>query len=508
MIRKTAAFLLLYACIAGTALAELVVSAPVIEKVNFSEGQPFISQKEVTLAVSVQNAGTMPTLPETITVIIEEGNPRSAGYRKLYKEFALAPLAAGENKIFELGYMPRAAKAIAGKVEVKLKSNPQMIKSVSFQIIPEKKPDFRIDRIDLQPVKPFYETGEKITIRPVWSADEGRLSPYSLKYFIDDREMQDTSYEVYLPVKENNDSSLDYIFTQPGAHKIKVIINRDYMQNEAKSSNNEKELKVVIKSVLPDLVMAKIELAKMPPVAGELNKIKYTVTNIGLGASTSCLLELVVLEDGKEGNRLYEDIPKIASQGTYTSEVNYTFGATAKRMRIIGLLDKDKVVQEITRNNNNTFIRSNIDPPANTVSAVISEEDQREYSKAIIAVLEKLSQAEKVKNIDNYMVAYSTDCVVAEPSVKNLNFSTYKLRISDIFRQYNDIKRTYSITSPIIFNGPDFATLNYTYKIDGIFRELKIKDTISEGVLTLTFRKEGDSWKIIRQEVAKNSLTN
>ncbi len=114
------------------------------------------------------------------------------------------------------------------------------------------------------------------------------------------------------------------------------------------------------------------------------------MTNIGLGASTSCLLELLVLEDGKESNRLYEDIPKIASQGTYKNEVNYTFGAAAKKMRIIGLVDKDKAVQEVSRDNNDTFIRSNIDPLVNPVISVISEEDQRKYIKAIIEVLEKL----------------------------------------------------------------------------------------------------------------------
>jgi hypothetical protein len=92
---------------------------------------------------------------------------------------------------------------------------------------------------------------------------------------------------------------------------------------------------------------------------------------------------------------------------------------------------------------------------------------------------------------------------VTEPNIKDLNFEIYKLRISDIFRQYDDITRTYAISDPIIFAGTDFATLTYTYKINGIFRELKIMDTISEGVLVLTFRKEGESWKIFKQESNK-----
>lgn len=503
MIRKTLLLTLLYACITCLAIAEPISPVLVIEDISFSGTQSLVSQKEVFFSFSVRNSGPLLISPDLVTVIIEEGENRSAGYRKLYKEFLLPPLAAGEKNKYELAYTPAAAKAMTGKVEIKLKATPSIVQVTSFKIVPEKKPDFRIVRLDLEPAKPFYETGEKITVRPVWSADEGRLSPCNLKFFIDGREVQDISYEVYLPVKENSDTSIDYVFTQPGGHKIKVVINQDDIQNEATRSNNEKELKVEIKSVLPDLAMAKIELAKMPPVAGVPNKIKYTIKNIGLGASTPCLLELMVLEDSKEASRLYKDIPKIASKGTYTNEVNFTFGATAKRVRIIGILDKDKVVKEVSRNNNQTFIRSNIEQPVNPIVSVISEEEQRKGSEVIIAVLEKLKQAEKIKNIDEYMVAYSTECVVADPTVKSLNFETYRLRISDIFRQYDDIQRTSSITGPICFTGPDFAMLTYAYKIDGIFRELKIKDTISEGVLALTFRKEGESWKIFKQESGK-----
>jgi hypothetical protein len=503
MIRKTLLLSLLYACITCSALAEPISSALVIEDINFSGTQPLMSKKEVLLSFSVRNPGALLVSPDMITVIIEEGKNWAAGYRKLYKEFLLSPLAAGEKKKFELAYTPNAAKSMTGSVEIKLKATPPTIQVKSFKIVPEKKPDFRIVRLDLEPAKSFYETGETITIRPVWSADEGRISPCNLKFFIDGREAQDISYEVYLPVKENSDTSIDYVFTQPGEHTIKVVINRNDVLSETNSANNEKVLNVTVKSILPDLALAKIELAKMPPIAGVLNKIKYTITNIGLGASTPCLLELLVLEDSKEASRLYKDIPKIASKGTYTNEVNYTFGAAAKRMRIVGILDKDKVVQEANRDNNQTFIRSNIDQPVNPIIAVISEEEQRKYSKAVIEVLEKLKQAEKVKSIDEYMIAYSTECEVTDPTVKSLNFETYKLRISDIFRQYDDIKRTDSITGPIHFAGPDFATLTYAYKIDGIFRELKVMDTISEGVLGLTFRKEQESWKIIKQESVK-----
>ncbi|MBI5554838.1 MAG: hypothetical protein HY920_03160 [Elusimicrobia bacterium] len=494
---------LLYAGITGSALAESMVPALVIENINFSEAQPFISQKEIILVINVKNTGTRLTSPETIAVIIEEGKTRAVGYRKLYKEFALAPLAAGEKKILELGYIPHATKATTGKAAAKLKSTPQAIQSISFQIIPEQKPDFRLDRIDLQPAKPFYETGEKITISPVWSADAGKLSPYDLKFFIDDRKVQDISYEVYLPIKENNDISMDYIFTQPGEHKIKVIINRDEVQNEVNRSNNEKELKVTIKSILPDLVMAKMELTKMPPIAGEVNKIKYTVTNIGRGASSRCLLELLILEDGKEVKRFYEDIPTLAGNGTYTKDLTYTFGASAKRMRIVGMVDSARAVSEVSRDNNQTFIRGNVEPPRGPVISTLSEEDMNKYTKIIMEVLEKLKKAESVKNIDDYMVTYSTDCAVTEPNIKDLNYETYKFRIADIFRQYDDIMRTYTIAGPICFTGNEFAVLNYAYKVEGIFREIRIKDTISEGMLVLTFRKEGESWKIFKQESNK-----
>lgn len=503
MIRKTLLLSLLYACLAYPALAEPVNPVLVIENISFSSAQPLVSKKEVLFVFSVRNPGTVPVPATMATVVIEEGKSRATGYRKVYKEFLMPPLSAGEKKIFELAYSPNAAKEVTGNVEIKLKTTPPVMQTTSFKITPEKKPDFRIDRLELEPAKLFYETGEEITIRPIWSAAEGRLSPYNLKIFIDGREAQDISYEVYLPVKENKDTSIKYVFTQPGDHTIKVIINREDMANEVNGANNEKTAVITVKSVLPDLVLAKIDLAVMPPVAGVLNKIKYTVTNIGLGASTPCLLELLVVEDNKETNRLYEDIPRIASQGTYANEVNYTFGPAAKRMRIIGILDKEKAMQEVSRDNNNTLIRSNIDQPANPVMPVISEEDQKKYSNAINEVLASLSQAEKTKNIDAYMVAYSTECVISDPTVKSLNFETYKLRVTDIFRQYDDIKRMYSISSPIIFAGPDFATLTYTYKQDGIFREIKLMDTISEGVLILTFRKEQGAWKIIKQESLK-----
>lgn len=503
MIRKTLILSLLYTCIAFSALAEPVGPVLVIENISFSSAQPLVSKKEALFIFSVRNQGTVPVPAAIATVVIEEGKSRATGYRKLYKEFSVPPLSAGEMKTFELAYSPNAAKEVAGNVEIKLKTTPPVVQTASFKIVPEKKPDFRIDRLDFEPAKPFYETGEEITIRPIWSAEEGRLSPYNLKFFIDGREAQDMSYEVYLPVKENRDTSINYVFTQPGDHTIKVIINRDDIVNEINGANNEKTAVIKVKSVLPDLVLAKIELAAMPPVAGVLNKIKYTVTNIGLGASTPCLLELLMVEDGKESNRLYEDIPKIASQGTYTSEINYTFSPSAKRMRIIGILDKEKAMQEVSRDNNNLLIRSNIDQPANPIVPVISEEDQKKYGSAINGILANLAQAEKAKDINAYMVAYSTECVISDPTVKSLNFETYKLRITDIFRQYDDIKRTYSVTGPIVFTGPDFATLTYTYKQDGIFRELKIMDTISEGVLTLTFRKEQGAWKILKQESIK-----
>ncbi|MDD5491720.1 MAG: CARDB domain-containing protein [bacterium] len=502
-IKKTLYLLLLGLLITGSALAEQAGTALVIEDISFSHTQPLISRKEVLFNFSIRNTGTTPVPPEKITVIIEEGKNRAAGYRKLYKEFLLAPLAAGEKKLFELPFTPTATKALDGNVEIKLKSTPPIAKTVAFKIVPEKKPDFRIVRLDLEPAKPFYETGEEIAIRPIWSADEGSLSPYNLKFFIDDREAQDISYEVYLPVEENRDSAINYVFTQPGEHTIKVVINRDNALGEINSANNEKTITITVKSILPDLALAKIELVTMPPIAGAPNKIKYTVTNIGLGASTPCLLELLVLEDNKETSRLYEDIPKIPSQGTYASEVSYTFGTQAKRMRIVGILDKNKTVQEVTRDNNQIFIRGNIDQPAATVAPVISEQEQKENIKAITGVLEKLKEAEKVKNVDEYMVAYSTECVVEDPTVKSLNFETYKLRISDIFRQYDDIKRTYSITGPILFTGHDLATLNYTYKIDAIFREIKIMDTVSEGALILTLRKEQGIWKILKQEALK-----
>jgi hypothetical protein len=503
MIRKLLFLSLLYACVTCSALAEPVSPALVIEDVNFSAAQPLVSNKEVLLTFNVRNTGTLPISPDKVTVSIDEGRYRSAGYRQLYKEFLLSPLAPGEKKLFELPYTPKAAKPMTGSVEIKLKSSPPIIKSTSFKIAPEKKPDFRIIRLDLEPAKLFYETGETITIRPIWSADEGRISLCNLKFIIDGREAQDISYEVYLPVKEHSDTSIDYTFSQPGEHTIKVVINRDDVLSETNGANNEKASTIIVKSILPDLVLAKLELAKMPPVAGALNRIKYTVTNIGQGASTPCLLELLVLEDGKEASRLYEDIPKIASQGTYNNEVTYTIGAAAKRMRIVGILDKDKSMQEVSRDNNQAILRSSIDQPVSTVAAVLSAEEQRKYSTAIIEVLEKMKQAEIIKNIDDYMIAYSTECTVSDPTVKSLNFETYKLRINDLFRQYDDIIRTYAVTGPIRFTGPDSAILTYTYKIDGIFREQKINDTISEGVLDLTFRKEQDSWKIIKQESLK-----
>ena len=501
--RKTLYLSLLCALISGPAFAEQAGPALIIEDIGFSAVQPLMSRKEVLINFSVRNPGLLPVSAEMATVIIEEGKSRATGYRKLYKEFLLSPLAAGEKKIFGLAYTPNAVKAMTGSIEIKLKTTPLVVQTLAFSIIPEKKPDFRIIRLELEPDKQSYETGETITFRPVWSADEGRLSPCNLRFFIDGRETQDISYEVYLPVKENRDTSIKYVFTQPGEHTIKVVLNRDSVLGETDNANNEKTTTIMVKSILPDLTLSKMELAVMPPIAGMLNRIKYTITNIGLGASTPCILELLVLEDNKETSRLYEDIPKIPSQGAYTNEVSYTFGAAAKRMRIVGILDKDKAVQEVSRDNNQTFIRGSIDQPASQVAIAVSEEEQRENTTAITEVLEKLKQAEKIKNINDYMVAYSTECVIDDPTVKSINFETYKLRINDIFRQYDDIKRTYAISSPLLFAGPDSAMLTYTYKIDGIFRELKIMDTISEGVLTLTFRKEQGTWKIIKQEALK-----
>jgi len=500
LFKRTLLLALLYTCVTSAVLAEPIIPVYAIENIKFSASQPLVSRKEVSLSFNIRNISSGPVTPVLLTVIIEEGKSRAAGYRKLYKEFWPAPLAAGEHRKYEIAYTPNAAKAMTGTVEIKIKTAPAIVQTSSFKIVPEIKPDFRIVRLDLEPAKLFYETGEEITIRPIWSADEGRITPLNLKFFIDGREAQDINYEVYLPVKENSDSAINYVFTQPGEHTVKVVINREDASGETNSANNEKTLTVKIRSILPDLAIAKIELATLPPIAGVLNKIKYTVTNIGLGASTPCLLELLVLEDGKEANRLYQDIPKIASQGIYINEVNYTFAPAAKLMRIVGILDKDKSVQEVSRDNNSIFIRSNIDQPVNLVMTAISEAEQKQYIKAISEVLEKLKQAEKAKNIDDYMISYSTECVISDPTVKSINFETYRLRIADIFRQYDDIQRTSSITGPISFASPDFATLTYTFKINGIFRELKIMDTISEGVLTLTFRKEQGIWKILKQE--------
>ncbi|MDD5131546.1 MAG: CARDB domain-containing protein [bacterium] len=501
--RKILYLSLLCVLISCSAFAEQAGPALVIEGIGFSAVQPLVSNKEVLINFSVRNPGSLPVSAEMVTVVIEEGKPRTTGYRKLYKEFLLSPLAAGEKKVFELAYTPNAVKAMNGSVEIKLKTILPVVQTASFTIIPEKKPDFRIVRLELEPLKQLYETGETITFRPVWSADEGRLSPCNLKFFIDGRETQDISYEVYLPVKENRDTAIKYVFTQPGEHTIKVVINRDSALGEINSTNNEKATTFTVESILPDLTLAKMELAAMPPVAGTVNKIKYTIANIGLGASTPCILELLVLEDNKETSRLYEDIPKIPSQGSYNNEVSYTFGATAKRMRIVGILDRDKALQEVSRDNNQTFIRSNIDQPARLAAVALSEEEQRKNTKAITEILEKLKQAEKTKSIDDYMVAYSTECVIDDPTVKSIDFETYKLRINDIFRQYDDIKRIYAISNPIVFAGPDSATLTYTYKIDGIFRELKILDTISAGELILTFKKEQGTWKILKQEAIK-----
>jgi hypothetical protein len=95
----------------------------------------------------------------------------------------------------------------------------------------------------------------------------------------------------------------------------------------------------------------------------------------------------------------------LASNGTYTSEVSYTFGATARKMRIVGIVDSDKAVAEVSRDNNQIFIRSSVDQSTGTIIAVLTEEEKKNYAKAIIDVLEKLKTPESINNIDDDMVA-------------------------------------------------------------------------------------------------------
>lgn len=491
---------------AGGLMAEPVAIGLVIADITFDKPLPLQSNEEAVLSVTVKNTGPADSAPDLLVLSLEEGNIRLPGYRRLYKEFPLASLPPAGQAMLKFVYLPQNTRALSAKVELYLESAPQVNKTMTFQLLAPKAPDFRIDAIELLPGKEFYGTGEKITIKPVWSADQGRLTPFDLKFYVDGREVQDTSYYVYLPVTRNRSDALDYVFTQPGTHTVKVVLNQGSLTNEQDQTNNSKEIKVIVKSILPDLVMEKLELAKTPPVAGEANKIKFTVKNAGLGASGPCLLELIAVEDSKETARQYADIPKLASNETFSNEAAYTFKPQTKKARIVATVNCGKTVTELTRENNDVFVRYAVETPVCTIP-IMNDQEMKENTAAIEALLESLKTAETAKNVDNYLAVYSTECVVINPGVKDYDWQEYRYVISDIFRQYDDLQRVYKTDLPICFNGKEAATVVYTYKLEGTFREQKLRDVVSQAVLQLTLRKEGNAWKIFRQEVAKNSLT-
>jgi len=506
MFKKISGCLLICAGImlaAGGLMAGTVTAGLVVTDIAFDKPLPLQSNEEAVLSVTVKNTGPAASGPDQLVLNLEEGNMRAPGYRRLYKEFSLASLPPAGQVTEKFVYLPQNSKPLYAKVELYLKSDPQTSMITTVQLLAPKAPDFRIEAINLLPAKGFYGTGEKITIKPVWSAGQGKLSPIDLKFYVDGREVQDTNYYVYLPVTSNSSDSLDYVFTQPGTHTVKVVLNQSASYNEQNQVNNSKEIKVLVKSILPDLVMEKLELAKVPPTAGEANKIKFTVKNAGLGASGPCLLELVTVEDSKETTRLYADIPKLANNETYSGEVAFTFKPQTKKVRIVATVNSGKTIQELTLENNDTLVRYAVETPVCTIT-VMSDQEMKDNTAAIETLLDNLKKAEMAKNIDNYLAVYSTECVVINPNVKDYGWQEYRYVISDIFRQYDDLQRVYKIDLPICFNGKDAATVIYTYKLEGTFREQRTHDTVSEAVLQLTLRKEGPAWKIFRQEVAKN----
>lgn len=472
-----------------------------IEALSFASPLPLISQTENVLVFSIKNSSSQPVNYTVLMLTLEEKDTRLNTYRKLYKEYTFASIKPGETLPEKFIYTSQVLTRTEGKVVLKIKNHPETERILSFQIIPAKLPDFSLDRIEIIPEKKYYEPGEKIAIRPVWSASEGNFSAFSMKFYVDNREIQEERFWVYLPIKENGETSFDYIFTQPGKHAVKVLLNKDTLENEEDGKNNEKEIALMVKVILPDLVVEKLALSEIPVRGGERNKIKYTVKNIGLGASGLCLLEFIILEDNKEVSRLYEDIPVLASQESYSHEVAYTFSATtATRARVVASVDSSKLLKELSKTNNDKFIRAIIEKSVCSTSASMNEEEKEKNTKEILAMLEVLKAAEKAEDIDGYMVLYSTECMVMEPTIKNLDYETYKYRISDLFRQYDDFQRTYIKIDPVSFLADDRAVLTFSFTLEGIFREQKIKETISESSMRWTLHKESGNWKIIQQE--------